>query len=453
MRLGLIGLGLLACSGSAPPLDSSESGGDSSPDSGDTPTTDSSETGSDTGNDVPDTGEMCSNALQIQVEEAVLLPGDTLRFPSAPALGEALEIVLELHNTCEQELRFLGFPEDWIEGSGFRLGELPPILLSGHERSQMSLSFQPDEQGDYQGAFSLPYDRPGAPFELSLTAEVSAPLRLVLVGDGFVAVSSDYGETVQEVRFTEEVHSNAARRGVCWGLNQFVATGGSDQRMIWTSSNGEDWTEVNQGGGWIADCAASADRVVAAGGFHTITSTSDGVNWSTGGSIEGEHIRSVAHLDGVFVAIGGTEVSTSTDGLTWDRETTHGAPDIDTIAAGNGAFVGVGEDGYIVSSQDYGETWGVALVGESRWTSILFGNGAFFIGDGSTLYRSSDGVTWELVNTTGGVTPRAIVGETLLGSSASALHRSDDGGFSWVELAQLSEGGGYNDAVLEGQTP
>ena len=57
---------------------------------------------------------------------------------------------------------------------------------------------------------------------------------------------------------------------------------------------------------------------------------------------------------------------------------------------------------------------------------------------------------WELVNATGGITPRAVIGTTLLGTSSEALWRSEDGGFSWTEGAALTRGD-FNDAVFGGE--
>ena len=115
--------------------------------------------------------------------------------------------------------------------------------------------------------------------------------------------------TVQFVRETEEAHSNELRRGVCHGMGLFIATGGSDLRRVWTSPDGQTWTLNEQGQGWAADCAVSPDRIVAAGGSHTLSTSTDGTNWTVTPEF-GNHYRGVAYGDGVWVASGDDGVAT-----------------------------------------------------------------------------------------------------------------------------------------------
>ena len=417
--------------------------------------TDTGESSSDTGDsgEVPieDPLEGCEIALQINIDGTDIESGNSVSFPSRPARTNPTDIELIMTNDCDVDLRFLGFPDDWMEGTGFSIANLPPILIPPHEEGSMTLRFTPQEEGSYQGTFTLPYDLPGAPFTLDLSAQTNSPLRLVLVGDGISAVTDDYGHTIHETQFSTQAHSNELRRGTCWGMGQFIATGGSDQRNLWTSTDGLTWTQINQGGGWVADCAFGNNMILAAGGFHFLSSSQDGVTWSSlGGTFTGDHMRSVAYGNGVFVAVGGSEACVTSDGETWDVETTHGADNIDRVAFGNGIFVGVGAGGAIVISNDNGQTWSHTTVGSDDWETVFHGNDYFYVGRSNLLYRSIDGSTWELVNGTSGITARGIVGSTIFGTSNSAFYRSDDGGFSWVELASLTYGGGFNDFVVEG---
>lgn len=461
MRILLPMLCLLSCSATdekpAEPSSVEPEDTDASETATDTSDDTSTDTSEDTSDDTPqDTGddtsepEACTLGLQVEINNQIIQSGEIQAFASVPSLTDTIEIELMMSNPCQVDLRFLGFPDDWIEGQGFQIGTLPPIVISPLETVTMTLEFNPGEQGNYSGTFSLPYDQPSAPFTIDLSAEVTAPLRIVLVGDGISAMTDDYGQTIHEERFTDEVHSNEGRRGVCWGFGQFVATGGSDERRMWISPDGISWTEINQGGGWIADCAYGNGMVVAAGGFHSLSSTTDLVAWDMGGNYALPHFRSVAYGDGVFVATGGTDVGVSSDGSTWDIETLHGAIYTGDITFGNGIFVSVGWDGAVVSSSDFGQTWSSTTVGTEGWSSVLYGNGIFYIGNTYSMYQSTDGINWQFINSTGGIIPRAIIGNTIFGTSSSAFYRSNDLGFSWEELATLTYGGNFNDATVEG---
>ena len=232
-------------------------------------------------------------------------------------------------------------------------------------------------------------------------------------------------------------------------MGQFIATGGSDQRNLWTSTDGLTWTQINQGGGWVADCAFGNNMILAAGGFHFLSSSQDGVTWSSlGGTFTGDHMRSVAYGNGVFVAVGGSEACVTNDGETWDVETTHGADNVDRVAFETEYLL---ELALVVLSL-FPKTM-VKHVPYNReseeWGTVFYGSSYFYIGRSNLLYRSSDGETWELVSGTSGITARGIVGGTIL-RQVPAFYRSDDGGFSWIELAPLVYGGGFNDFVVEG---
>ena len=298
--------------------------------------------------------------------------------------------------------------------------------------------------------FVLPYDRPSSPFSLTVTAEITPPLRLVLVGDGRMAMTEDYGETFTETQLTTEVHSNELRRGVCWGLNQFIATGGSNTRNIWTSPDGRHWTHTNQDYGWVADCAGSEDTVITAGGFHTLAVTEDLTDWHLERH-SGDHFRTVAYGDGVFVATGAGEAGVSTDGQTWTSLTTIPAPQTRHVAFGNGTFVAVGDAGWIVASSDRGQTWTGSQISSGNFGSIVFNGIYFYAGDAASIFRSADGLTWDRINASNGIIPRAALGTRLYGTGNGGFYISEDDGFSWTHTYTFTHGSGFNDAVFEGE--
>ena len=265
-----------------------------------------------------------------------------------------------------------------------------------------------------------------------------------------MATTQDYGATFTEFRLTTEVHSNELRRGVCWGLGEFVAVGGSDQRRIWTSPDGLVWNELDQDYGWIADCASNGSQVVATGGFHVLSETSDLVNWTLNRN-NGVHFRTAAYGNGHYVAVGGGEAGVSTDGVSWANVATLGVNLPRSVAFGHDAFVAVSDAGWISTSIDNGFNWTSAQISTANFSSVIFDGTHFFAGDGASVYRSSDGLSWDRVNASGGVIPRGAVGNTIFGTGNGAFYRSSDGAFSWELLYTFTNGSGFNDAVFAGE--
>ena len=390
-----------------------------------------------------DTGELCDEPLRALVD-GVEVSG--LSFEPTASLGRARHVELTLQNPCRRDLLFGGHPEEWLVGDGFSLDALPPVLLGPNEEATLRLAFTPGEAaGAVTGSFILPYGFESGPLDLSLSAEVRGPQPLVLVGDGYWAYSADLGQTVQFTQETSEVHSNELRRGVCFGLGQFIATGGSDTRLLWVSPDGLTWSPVDQGPGWAADCSASDDRIVVAGGSHMLATSDDGADWTLSVNF-GDHFRTVAYGDGVWVAGGDEGVGVTSDGETW-TDLQDLSPGMDNIVYGHGVFVAAGDAGVVATSADRGASWSLTTVGGDDWGSALFDGQRFYLGNGTEVWRSQDGSSWELVNGSGGILPVAAPGAALIGVGQGALHISTDGGFSWETRASIPVNS-FNDAAL-----
>ena len=416
----------------------------------------SSENLNDTGTtNTVDTGESEERpveecTLQVTIQSIQTASGTVFSFDSVPAQTDSITIELHLYNPCEQsEIRFLGVPTEWIEGTGFTLDTLPPILLYPQESSQLSLLFTPGDEGTYTGVFSLPYNHPAAPFDLNLSATVTAPLSIVLVGDGFSTVTHDYGVTWTDTIFSNEIHSNEVRRGACWGMGHFYAIGGSDEAKIWSSQDGHTWTEYNPHTGWLADCAYGNDMVFVAGGFHWIHQSSDSQSWYEGGDFGG-HLRTVTFGNDLFLAAGDEQVAISHDGTSWTQIHDHGINQINDIKFGNNLFVAVGDNGSVLTSSDNGVSWTHVSIDSGNIEAITFHNGMFYLGDGAVIYQSSNGIAWTLTNGATNVIPRAFIGRTMYGTSTNAFFESTDNGFSWEELYSWSSINGFNDIAVEG---
>lgn len=417
---------------------------DTSVDEDDSATTDLLDTSDTNGQPL----EEC--VLEVTIQNQITQSGNVVVFDSVPAQTNPITMEIQLYNPCEYtEIRFLGIPTEWIDSAEFAMDMLPPILLGSQESAQMSILFTPADEGEYSGNFSLPYNHPAAPFNLSLSANVSDPLRIVLVGDGFSTVTNDYGITWTDTIFSTEIHSNDLRRGACWGLGHFFATGGSDQAKIWSSTDGSNWTEYNPHTGWLADCAYGNEMVFVAGGFHWIHQTSNNQTWNEGGDF-GDHLRTVTFGNGVFIAAGDEQIAISNDGTSWVDIEDHGIDGVNDITFGSNRFVAVGDNGSILTSNDDGNNWTLTTVAAGNIEAITHDGETFYIGDGTTIYQSNDGIGWTLTNGAANVVPRAFIGNTMYGTSSNGFFRSTDNGFSWEQLHSWSTISGFNDIAVEG---
>lgn len=401
----------------------------------------------------PDAEPPCDVALVAARADAGSL--DPLDLGRAAAHGPALTVELALRNACARRLRFLGHPSDWIDGPGFALDRLPPILLDPGASTPLTLRFTPGDPGPAAGRLTLPYDRPGAPLRLDLAADVAGPRTLVFVGDGrHVVTTADYGAGVAHDAFeTLEAHGDALQRGVCWGAGRFVAVGGNVDRRWWTSADGIDWAAHRADGGAIADCAFGDGRFVAAGG-RPLWSL-DGIEWQAGrdDGFDPNHLRAMTFGEGLFVAVGdGGRIASTADGTGWDRDivaAVDGAG-LRAVAYGDGVFVAVGGGGWLARSADGAETWQTTRVAEAgELAGVVFADGRFVAGDGARVFGSADGLDFAPINAAAAV-PRLGFGRMLFGTAGGRLLRSDDGGFSWTAWHDSPDGLPVSRAAVEG---
>ena len=79
----------------------------------------------------------------------------------------------------------------------------------------------------------------------------------------------------------------------------------------------------------------------------------------------------------------------------------------------------------------------------------VFAGGQFVVGDGGTVWRSPDGLTWSAVNAAPAV-PQLGLGRLLLGTRGNQLFRSEDAGFTWRLVYESAGGLGLGSAAMEG---
>lgn len=142
----------------------------------------------------------------------------------------------------------------------------------------------------------------------------------VAVGiSGAILTSTDGTTWITRSSGTQNEISN-----VVWGGSKFVAIGGSNGAVGFTSSDGITWTQqpAIPYSGMLFGLAWSGSRFVMTGWGGTILSSSDGVSWTSQTSGTTNGLWGVTWSGNQFVAVGGNgTILTSPDGLTWTSRT------------------------------------------------------------------------------------------------------------------------------------
>ena len=467
-------VGLCACAGGedkvpaggAPPAGAIPDSGNPSTEDSAAPTDsgpahDTADTGS--GHGTADTGGSgpCTLGLSVSVDATPVENHTTLHVGDAPSRAWNAVATVTLHNPCEDNLRFLGHPDDWMDGTAFSLAGFPPVYLAPGQSAALELAFTPGETGDYTGTFTLPYDQLGSPFAIELSGTATEPLTLVAVGEGRrVSTTHDYGSTFTTDQWDTLVgHTDAMQRGMCYGAGTFVSVGGSEGAHWWTSTDGDTWTAREAAGGAIGDCAFGDGQFVAFAG--DLLTSSDGTDWSVSPQPwVSDHLRALvfgtdATGTGRWVAIGDNgRAAVTLDGLTWDADSNPISDSVRYLDYGIGAagpvWVAVGSNGTIATSPD-GVSWTDQVVGSADWAGVVWGGDRFLAGSGSTLYSSGDGYVWSLVGASS-VVPIAHLGSMWFGTAGSALLQSTDDGLTWDTLREADGGPGYAAAEFAMET-
>jgi hypothetical protein len=152
-----------------------------------------------------------------------------------------------------------------------------------------------------------------------------------------------------------------------------------------------------------------------------------------------------------FVAAGDNgRVAVTLDGTQWDIDQVLGIGGLRQITAGGGSIVAAGENGWVATSSDGGQNWSSQQVGSTNHRGVVFNTDTFFLGGGGSVYSSTDGLVWQLVNGSS-TTPMAAFGRYLFGMSSNdmVMMRSEDGGFSWTTMYTSTGGFPLGHAAME----
>lgn len=248
--------------------------------------------------------------------------------------------------------------------------------------------------------------------------------RIASNGSGVLVASSNTGKVYRSIDGGNNwsgitlplvnASANKACEELLWNpvLGKFV--GVSDDAIIFSSSDGLTWSEVDTGGtNRIRGLAQnSSGRMVASDYNGSIWYSDDAASWTEVSGLAGTMYD--VECDGTtFVAVGsGAVIVTSTDGSTWTPRTNPGIGALYDVAYGNGVWVVANlYYNHVLTATDPTGTWTLRELGHEAWPyRIAFGNGEFIMQSWSInetlqrpwfydgrLFASTDGISWERV--------------------------------------------------------
>lgn len=227
--------------------------------------------------------------------------------------------------------------------------------------------------------------------------------------------STDSGQT-----WTNVDSSSSDFRGIQYGNGVFVAhdPGAGSNDIRYSTDDGATWNTASSGVVSGTELHFVNGLFVVLGSNGALATSSNGGSWTNRTISTTNRLTGIAYGGGTY-SVGSVQgnVRTSADLTSWTT-TASGASDLFVGAYGNNVFVGISSD-YTIWSSANGSTWTqVATLttwfddGISYIDRIVFADSYFWIvsyafanstlGDG--IVKSSDGTTWQYVNTgiTGG---------------------------------------------------
>jgi len=275
-----------------------------------------------------------------------------------------------------------------------------------------------------------------------------------------------------------DVHSLA------WGKNLFVAVGWGFGKNIYTSTNGRNWTTLPSIGGdalfhvifannqflavglagevvtssngslWLrrtsnanrslVGACWSGTQYVAVGDTGLIITSPDGINWTTRNSGTQHNLWSVtADSVGHLVATGEKNtILYSDDGVNWTRilpEPTQAVTLSDLMDvewSQTQGFVAVGKDGVLLHfTNPEGPYQDVTIPGES-FANVFWDGSQFLATSTYSIYRSNNGINWQLCNMPFGFVERLTYSPELgmhVVIGKTKLMTSTDAGANWTD--------------------
>lgn len=278
-------------------------------------------------------------------------------------------------------------------------------------------------------------------------------------GNGlFIAFNGSLTSTSPDgIDWTARVVPSGQWTSVAYGNGIFVAVGfygppsvmTSPDGIIWTAQTAPavDWISVTYGNGiFVAVCAYLEPSVMT---------SPDGINWTAQTAPTG-FWSSITYGNGLFVATtkwADPDIMVSTDGINWVDSYFQYYPgtQLVSIVYGNGLFVTVNYVGYpgILTSPD-GIDWTpqtAPYYGESITYGTPGGNPIFVVvGQYSTIYTSSDTITWTSRTSPSGDWKSVTYGDGIFVATGSSGSIISYDGINWKypvkEFSSITYGNG-----------
>jgi hypothetical protein len=252
------------------------------------------------------------------------------------------------------------------------------------------------------------------------------------------------GQTNQQLRLTAVTTNNTGSYTLIarnpWGdaMSNPVQINVSPRGAIdrWT------WRNPLPQGNELTDIAYGNGRYVAVGVEGTLVVSTNGRDWSVHTAEYGT-FTSIVYGDGLFAALADGFLYTSTDGITWTNRVlpTFGRAQISWLAFGAGRFVGVGSA--LVSSDD-GISWiEHTNTPPSSYAAVTYGNGLFVVNAYNGTLTSSNGIDW-VHYPIGGAFPSLAAGNGVFVAHNYGQLLLSTNGVDWQSVLTMTNGDYFN---------